>query len=250
MIRKSHIRTTGAACRSGVTKLLGAALVSAAALAPAHADVIDFEGYTGLVGHNEYIEHGVLGIAFVSPSATAAAGDLVGAFIDGSDPTSCIGGSCPVNNPSTYYSALDDGYLDLFTQAGATLSIKSFDASFIGGTAPGTTYPAVPGLVRIQGWFADGSSVFETYQLGGPVNNAFSFGHYNTSAAFSNFKFVEAAIFGFACNTAGNCSAFSTDRGQFGIDNIQVAVVPEPATALLVGLGMVGLIARSRRRNA
>jgi hypothetical protein len=61
MIRKSHIRTTGAACRSGVTKLLGAALVSAAALAPAHADVIDFEGYTGLVGHNEYIEHGVLG---------------------------------------------------------------------------------------------------------------------------------------------------------------------------------------------
>jgi hypothetical protein len=244
MIQKAHID----AAFGSIPKLLAAAVLSGAALAPAHAALIDFEGYGGLVGHNEYIVEDGYNVVFYSAAAGAGLGDLVGAFVDGTDAGTCLGGSCPVNNPGTYYSTLDDSVVDFSRADGGLFSVKSFDASFIGGTAPGTTYPSTPGYVRIQGWYASGASVTETYALQGPVNNAFNFNHYNTSAGFGSQRFVEIAFFGFACNSAGSCTAFNTDRGQFGLDN--VALVPEPGSALLVGLGLVGLVGSARRRKA
>jgi hypothetical protein len=244
MIREAHLD----AAFGGVQKLLCAAVLSTVALAPAHAALIDFEGNFGGVGHNEFIVEDGYQVLFYSTSSLAGPGDLVGAFIDGTDAESCIGGSCPVNNPGTYYGVLDDGVIDIVRIDGGAFRVGSFDAGFIGGTAPGTTYPTTPGLVRIQGWYANGASVSETYSLQGQVNNAFYFNHFNTTATFAAQQFVEIAIFGFACNTAGSCTAFNTDRGQFGIDNI--ALVPEPGSALLVGLGLAGLMGASRRRKA
>jgi hypothetical protein len=241
-----------AAPRDALKRLLGAALIGAAALAaPAYAGIVDFEGYFGPAAHGDFLTQAGYDVGFYSNVVGAVYGeDLVGSIIDGSDRDACIGGSCPVNNSSMYYAALDDSYVDITSATGARIQIKSFDASFIGGTAPGTSYPAIAGLLRIQGFLADGNSAIETYQLAGPTANSFNFAHYNTSAAFGAMNFVEAIFFGFACNNAGSCSAFSTDRGQFGIDNITLTAVPEPSSALMVALGLVGLGAVTRRRNA
>jgi hypothetical protein len=256
MTREINFAAHTAAPGGKLKKLLAIALAGAfvgafVAAAPAHAGVIDFEGYGGLVGHANGIEQDGYQVDFFSPFDVEPDSVLAGVFVDGSDPGTCVGGSCPVNNPTTYYAALDDSYLDVTSSTNrARFNIKSFDASFIGGTAPGTSYPAVAGLVRIQGFFAGGGSVTQTYQLPGPVNGAFNFFHYNTSPGFGQLEFVEAAIFGFACDVSGSCSAFSTDRGQFGIDNIQLAEVPEPGTDLMLGLGLFGLLIAARRRQA
>lgn len=233
-----------------IKKLLGATLVSAAAAAPAHAGPIDFEGYFGPVGGTEFIQQGGYDIGFYANTADGGAGSLVGSFFDGSDPSACVGMACPANNPSTYYGALNDGYVDVMSStAGDRFKVKSFDASFIGGTDVMSSYPLVSGLLRLQGFFADGSSATETYQLAGPAGGAFQFAHYNTSAGFGNLQFTELLLFGFACNNAGSCSAFSTDRGQFALDNLDLVNVPEPSTYLLLGMGMLAMGAAVRRRR-
>jgi hypothetical protein len=240
-----------------VSKLFGAGLVGAAMLAPAHADVITFEGNSGLTGHTDGIQEKGYNVGFYSNAPGAMPGDLVGSFVDGSDPGTCVGGRCPINNPSTYFGALNDGYVDIKSTApGGAFSIKSFDASFIGGFAALSSYPAVAGLLRIQGWLADGSSATETYELAGPSAAGFNFAHYNTTDAFGNLQFVDVALFGYVCDAQGSCSAFSSDQGQFGIDNIALSdfsqvpggEVPEPSTCLTLGLGMLGLLAARRRK--
>lgn len=242
-----HANTAGV-----LKKLLCASAIGAAGLlaGSAHASVIDFENYFGPTTHRDYISLPGYEVGFYSNVAGALAGeDFVGSFFDGTDPESCSG-ACPVNNPGTYYGALNDSYLDILATApGLKFRINSFDASFIGGSTTLSSYPAVSGLLRIQGFFANGASVTETYQLAGPSAAGFNFGHYNTSAAFSSLEFTEAVFFGFACASSGTCSAFSTNRGQFGIDNINLTEVPEPASMALFGLGMAG-VAYTRRRKS
>lgn len=234
-------------------KLLCASAIGAIGLlsGSAQAATINFDNYFGPVAHGEYIQSSGYDLGFYSNVVGAVPGqDLVGSFIDGSTAQSCDNSACPVNNPTTYYGALDDSYIDLTMTSRYRFTIKSFDASFIGGTPISTEspYPAISGLLRIQGVLTNGASVIETYQLAGPSAAGFNFAHYNTSAAFSKLEFTKAFIFGYVCGDDANCSAFSTDRGQFGIDNINVEV-PEPASFALFGLGMAG-VAFSRRRKS
>jgi len=242
MIRTSHL-----------SKLLGTALVAAAAAAaPAHAGVITFDGdYVGPMGGGESWNEAGYSIGLWANVADGGVGTLVGSIIDG-DASTCDTSSmsCPANKYGNYYAALNDSYMDIQFSAGAGFMLKSFDASFVGGSANLSSFANPPGLIRVQGFKQDGSYLTQDFWLNGPTTAGFQLDHFDTTGAFANTMFVEALVFGYACSTAGSCSAFSTNRGQFAIDNIAMTDVPEPATAAIVGLGLLGLGVARRRRKA
>lgn len=224
------------------------AVLAALGSSSAHADVIDFNNQFGLVGHGDYsIVNGTFVLASFSNAATALPGEMVGAYIDGSDSLSCPGGACPVNNPTTYYGALNDSYLDVFRTDGLGFHVGAFDASFI-GAYPGNNYPAVAGLLRILGFRGDGSSRSQDFLLSGPASTGFQFERFTPTVSFQAEYFTEVVFYGFTCNTSGNCNAFSTNRGQFAIDNL--TFVPEPGSLALLGAGMLGLFGMRRRLQA
>ncbi len=239
MLRKTFLNATTAA-------LLGAAALTMPAQATEIVK-INFEGASGLVGGDDFIQQNGMTIGFYDPYG--ASGSFVGLFADGTDPQSCFAGACPVNNASTYYAALNDSYVDITNSNNFSFRVNSFDASFIGGSSVLSSYPALPGFLRIQGFFASGGSAYEDYALYAPGPGGFEFGSYNTSAAFAKNMFVEVAIFGFACNAVGSCNAFTTDRGQFALDNISLTV-PEPSTQMMFGLGLLAMLTSVRRRQA
>lgn len=252
MIRKTQQAALPAVLRTTST-LAGAALGALLLAAPAQADTIRFEDYVGPAIHNDvYIEGKFATISYAASGLPAAdkEGSYVGEFFQGSDSAGCgVSMACPVNNPSTYYGALNDGYLGLVLTNGRGFTIKSLSASYIGNTATLTGYPSVAGLLRVQGWDRNGASLNTTFNLAGPTAAGFQFANFALPTAFANREWVELAIFGFTCGTS-TCNAFTTNRGQFAIDNINVFEVPEPASALLVGLGLAGLVAGARRRKA
>ncbi|MBQ5950303.1 NF038120 family PEP-CTERM protein [Massilia sp. ST3] len=250
MIRKSHFAATSP---SVTFKQLAAAALGAAAFAaaPAQAGVIGFDGWYGPVAGTEVYTESGFNLGFYANVAGGGAGALVGEFIDGSDPTYCVSMACPVNNPGMYYGAFNDSYIDITSSTnGQRFNIKSIDASFIGASPVLSSYPAVAGFLRIQGFRADGSSALQDVIFGKPAAGGFQFGHYNMTAAFAANEFVEALLFGFVCDSAGQCKAFQTNQGQFGVDNIELTAVPEPASALIFGLGIAGLVAARRRKAA
>lgn len=247
MIRKSHAALPSLG--NTLTRFLGAALCAGALAAPAQAGTIGFDiGYAYPFGNGDtYTESGYkLSFGTYLPSDP---GTAVGMIFDGTDPTGCYDMACPTGNPGQYFGAINDSIVWLTSETnGARFNIKSFDASFIGLNANLATYPALAGLLRIQGWLADGSWVSQDFALDGPGATGFTFGSYIVPDAFSSLDFVEAALFGFTCSTS-ECVAFETNRGQFGLDNLELADVPEPASALLFGLGLAGLVAGARRRT-
>lgn len=250
MNRKLHI---AAPSPSGTFKKLAAAAFGAAALAsaPAQAGVIGFEGYYGPVeGTQVYTESG-FNLGFYANVAGGGAGTLVGEFIDGTDPSYCVNMACPVNNPGMYYGALNDSYIDITSSTnGQRFKVKSLDASFIGASPVLGSYPATTGILRLQGIRVDGTYALQDFVFGRPSAGGFQFSHYDTTSSFAANEFVELLMFGFACDTAGSCKAFQTNQGQFGLDNLELVAVPEPASAMILGLGLVGLVAARRRKAA
>jgi MYXO-CTERM domain-containing protein len=235
------------------------AIAAMACVGAAQAAVIDFEEaisspfapFAPLFGHGDEFYQGEYWLDPFSNSAAAQAGDLVGALVDGTDlANTCFGITCPVNNASHFYAGLNDGALVMGSMfAGHTFKVNGFDASFVG--AAGNALPGISGLLRLQGHKADGSgSITQTYQLPGPDQAGnLNFFSYQTSGLFADTEFDYMYVFGFACNAAGSCSAFSSDLGQFAIDNINLTNIPEPTGLALAALGLVG-VGATRRRQA
>lgn len=245
-----HSRFAPSIFGSTLAKICGAGLGAALLAAPAQAAVIGFEAGYGPVAHGESYQEAGFSLLFDANRTGAGASNAVGAIIDGSDPWLCEI-ACPINNAGMYYGAFNDSVVWITSQSANPFRMLGLDASFIGHTTALDGYPAVSGLLRAQGFRADGSSTLLTMNLDGPSDDGFEFGSYDFGA-FGQLEFVEIALFGYVCNLSGNCTAFGTNQGQFAIDNLELVeatAVPEPASGLIFGLGLAGLAAAARRNR-
>ena len=154
-----------------------------------------------------------------------------------------LGGAAPSGNSTQFYTQLNEGGLIVERSGGGLFNLSSFDAAFVplDPAAAGTTVIVAVGVydnnttTGVAWSFASSgtpSRPFSTY------NNPLDF------ASFTNLKLVE--FYACAYDGVNVCSGPLQNNGQFAIDNITVSV-PEPATTVMLTLGLLGLALRSRR---
>lgn len=220
---------------------LAAALCSASA---AQAGVLNFEGAVSpFTFANETVTDGKYWMTTYGGSE----GDLTGMFINGADQADiCFGAElkCPTNNSSTYYAALADSYLAFGLESGNSFLFNSFAGSFIGTGSDIYTR----GLLLIDGF--NDSGLVSTLQVALPtaVGGVYNFGNYNLGGFFDE-SYTAVRFVGYACDAAGNCVR-NMNASNFAIDNIVTTQIPEPATFGLLGLGLLGMGALRRRKQA
>lgn len=245
---------------------LAAALL--ASLGSAQAVVITFDDpvtspfapFAPLFGHGDEFYQNGNWIATYSNNSARQPGDLVAGLKDAADSAGiCAAVVCPtLGVTGNYLTVLNDGFLSIGSMtSGATISLNSFSASFVGVTGDSySTSPARAGQIVIIGRRADGTATSITGNLSAPNGSgAFSFGNFNLAGSgFETQKFAFLQIYGSYCPAGtSTCSPFATDKAQFALDNLNITVttpVPEPSTWGLMGLGLAGIAAIARRRRA
>jgi len=223
----------------------------------ANADVINFESvdttfapFAPLLADGDAV---IQGNYFVNTQDLNQGGGLIGQLSLGSDPTTCLNGVCPGGNTSNFLSVYNDGivHIGLFG-VGVKILFGGLDAAYIAtpGNPPGSTDFLVIEADRADGSFAAfyypllGSGAFQTITASTPGN------FLSGTGTLTSGTVTDLFIYSYFCNgSTGTCNAFSNNRGQFALDNIVVAAVPEPSELLLALTGLAVVSACSRRRR-
>jgi hypothetical protein len=245
------------------------AVVSAAAILCAGAASavtnIDFESvdtsgapFAPLLSDQDYVTQSGYFVGAFDPNNSGPPNPtaLVGALMNGADSSTCLDNTCPAGNSTNFLAATNDGFVFIGALDGSTLVLTSFDAAFIGPFAglPGSTVA----FLAIEADRADGSSAAGYFPLLGPSGGTTSFTTFNPADAtmfagstgtLTSGNITQLLAFAFYCGTGSSCSAASSDKAQFALDNIMIGV-PEPGNWLLMTLGLGALGAAARRRRS
>lgn len=241
--------------RSGLSTL-ALAMAGAIALlgsAPAAASVIDFETQMPWIYNGgETLEEAGYRLTIVDHHGDGTG--LAAGVANGSDPTTCALGGCPSGNNSVFYVGVNDGGLLINRNwTLPTFQLRGFDFSFmapLGGLAAGSY-----GQLQLTGTLAGGGTISTALDFPSMVDAQGNpmFGQASLASAFMNATLTGLSIR--ACINDGNSCINPDDnssfinQAQFGIDNIDLAEVPEPGSMALIGLGM-GALALRRRKSA
>lgn len=174
----------------------------------------------------------------------------VGAMVDSNNALGCRLIACPAGTGSTYFAGLNDGWLNITISGAAGFRVDGLQYAFVAPLANMDNMGY--GRLLLSGTAVDGSVITTAADFAGQ-NNAglFMFDTFAVESAFRNTTLTNLAIGACLFTGTGDC-VFDRDtvmnQAQFAIDNVDLAVIPEPGSIALMMLGFAGLAAFSRRR--
>ena len=266
MKRENQTTARTSAVPAVLKNILCASVVAAlGAFAPAHATVLTFENVQNVVtsslgefdstyntGDQFMDQHFLLQVG-ASPTAAADDIGLNGAQIQSSNEFACTVTACPTGGDGMYYAGLNDGSLTITsTLANSWFKLQGLSFAFI---APLPGQPDFTfGRLVLTGTTVSGATISTEADFPGQdAGGNFMFSNFGVGNAFGSSVLQRLTINACLFDGMGDCLAvrdFTQNQAQFGVDNITLAEVPEPATIGLMLMGVAGLGAARRRKGS